>query len=118
MDAAKLQSIKISENRRQRSQGAFRFIILAVILATAAALYVAKPWASDTRTTGGKEAHAGTRATTSAETNIATPPREKPAKAGDAVLTVSGYIINRERIEISPRTMNEVKWIGVKKGDR
>ena len=33
------------------------------------------------------------------------------------MLTVSGYIINRERIEISPRFMGQVKWIGVKKGD-
>jgi HlyD family secretion protein len=35
----------------------------------------------------------------------------------DAVLTVSGYIVNRERIEISPRFLGVVKWIGVKKGD-
>jgi RND family efflux transporter MFP subunit len=30
---------------------------------------------------------------------------------------VSGYIIARERIEISPRFMGVVTWIGVKKGD-
>jgi HlyD family secretion protein len=40
------------------------------------------------------------------------------AKSGDAVLTVSGYVIPRERIEISPKFMGTVKWIGVKKGDR
>jgi RND family efflux transporter MFP subunit len=39
-------------------------------------------------------------------------------KSGDAVLTVSGYIIPRERIEISPKFMGTVKWIGVKKGDQ
>ena len=33
------------------------------------------------------------------------------------MLIVSGYIVNRERIEISPRFMGVVKWIGVKKGD-
>lgn len=38
-------------------------------------------------------------------------------KPGDAVLTVSGYVIPRERIEISPRFQGTVKWIGVKKGD-
>jgi HlyD family secretion protein len=38
-------------------------------------------------------------------------------KPGSSILTVSGYIINRERIEISPRFMGMVKWIGVKKGD-
>jgi len=41
----------------------------------------------------------------------------KPALAGDAVLTVSGYVIPRERIEISPKFMGTVEWIGVKKGD-
>ncbi len=118
MDAAKLQTIKIAESRRQRSPGAFRFIIIGVILATAVALFVAKPWATETRGAGGKEGRTDAKASGNASPNAAAPTREKPARAGDAVLTVSGYIINRERIEISPRTMNEVKWIGVKKGDR
>lgn len=34
------------------------------------------------------------------------------------VLTTSGYIINRERIELSPRFVGVVRWMGVKKGDR
>jgi HlyD family secretion protein len=38
-------------------------------------------------------------------------------KPGESVLTVSGYIIPRARIEISPRFMGTVRWIGVKKGD-
>ena len=33
------------------------------------------------------------------------------------LLTTSGYIINRERIELSPRFVGIVRWIGVKKGD-
>lgn len=41
-----------------------------------------------------------------------------PLQPGDAVLTVSGYVIPRERIEISPRFQGTVKWIGVKKGDQ
>jgi HlyD family secretion protein len=40
------------------------------------------------------------------------------ANPGDVVLTVSGYVIPRERIEISPKFQGTVKWIGVKKGDR
>ena len=36
---------------------------------------------------------------------------------GDVLLTTSGYIINRERIELSPRFVGLVRWIGVKKGD-
>jgi HlyD family secretion protein len=43
-----------------------------------------------------------------------TPDAPKP---GDAVLTVSGYVVPRERIEISPRFQGTVAWIGVKKGD-
>ena len=40
-----------------------------------------------------------------------------PPKPGDAVLTVSGYVVPHARIEISPRFQGTVKWIGVKKGD-
>jgi HlyD family secretion protein len=40
-----------------------------------------------------------------------------PPKPGEPVLTVSGYIIPRERIEISPKFQGTVTWIGVKKGD-
>jgi HlyD family secretion protein len=40
------------------------------------------------------------------------------ARSGEPLLTVSGYIIPRARIEISPRFQGTVKWIGVKKGDR
>lgn len=46
-----------------------------------------------------------------AETNAA------PVRPGGPVLTVSGYVIPRERIEISPKFMGTVTWIGVKKGD-
>ena len=48
---------------------------------------------------------------------VPTPAPAVPPKSGDAVLTVSGYIIPRARIEISPRFQGTVKWIGVKKGD-
>ena len=39
------------------------------------------------------------------------------APPADTALTVSGYVIPHERIEISPRFQATVKWIGVKKGD-
>src|SRR5205085_10131575 len=54
-------------------------------------------------------------------TKASTPSASTNANAAnatsDSVLTVSGYIVNRERIEISPRFLGVVKWIGVKKGD-
>jgi HlyD family secretion protein len=61
-----------------------------------------------------------TRATNSPARATATnaPPVSAPAKPGDAVLTVSGYVIPHERIEISPKFMGTVVWIGVKKGDK
>jgi multidrug efflux pump subunit AcrA (membrane-fusion protein) len=58
--------------------------------------------------------HKDERATVPAVTSTATVTPQQPA---DSVLTVSGYIIPRERIELSPRFMATVKWIGVKKGD-
>lgn len=42
---------------------------------------------------------------------------ERQQSPKDVVLTVSGYVIPRERIEISPRFQGTVAWIGVKKGD-
>jgi HlyD family secretion protein len=66
---------------------------------------------------------AGTKAasaTSPASVAPAQPPtatNASPANRSDASLVVSGYIINRERIEISPRFMGVVTWIGVKKGD-
>lgn len=42
---------------------------------------------------------------------------EVTARSSDELLTVSGYVIPRERIEISPRFQGTVAWIGVKKGD-
>jgi HlyD family secretion protein len=41
-----------------------------------------------------------------------------PPKPSDAVLTVSGYVIPRARIEISPRFQGTVRMINVKKGDK
>ena len=111
MDAAKLQSIQISDTQRRRSQGAFWWIVILVIAATGTALYTAKPWEGDSRDVD--------KLSTAAPTQIAPQPKAKPAeKPGDVSLTVSGYIVNRERIEVSPRVMNKVLWIGVKKGDR
>ena len=100
-------------------------IFLVVIAATLAAIFFAWPKAGDkvrvlnnpanppapTATSAGGTTASATPA--SATTNSAGP----QAQNGNVVLTVSGYIINRERIEISPRFMGMVKWIGVKKGD-
>jgi HlyD family secretion protein len=101
-------------------------IFLIVIAVTVAAIFLARPKAGDNvrllgqgskpgPVTDSNTKGAGSAALTAgvASTNS----QATPAKAGDSVLEVSGYIINRERIEISPRFMGMVTWIGVKKGD-
>ena len=119
MDAAKLQTISISSEQRRRSQGLFWYVITGVTLFTAIALLIARPWADDPRaaeTAAG--VNAGQKPNAAVQPAVPSAPPRKPVKPGDTALTVSGYIINRERIELSPRVMNQVRWIGVKKGDR
>ena len=122
MNSEKLQTIRIDSAQRQRSQSSFWVIVVGVVLLTAVGAYFALPReGDDVRVFKGstplkkKEVAALAAATP--------PPAAAPVESGskkgdDAVLTVSGYIVNRERIEVSPRFMGLVKWIGVKKGDR
>lgn len=127
MTPDKLQSLRIPTEAKDRSQKSVWLIFLFVAIAAGIALFFAWPRESDkVRTAGDKAAkEAGakksdTASTSSAETQTttATASAATPAAKPDgSLLTVSGYIINRERIEISPRFMGMVKWIGVKKGD-
>ncbi len=113
MDSSKLQSIHISDTQRRRGGGVFWIIVTTVILITGVSLYVASPWAADVRDTEKKE----TAPVLAAAAPVLAVVKKPELKAGDSMLTVSGYIINRERIEVSPRTLSSVRWIGVKKGD-
>lgn len=124
MNAEKLKSLQIDPTHKSRPQGMLWTIFIVVILVTLAAIFFARPKASDgIRVVNGSGTSAETppptpakpAATLNSAAVTNTPP--PPAKAGDVILTVSGYIINRERIEISPRFMGVVNWIGVKKGD-
>ena len=119
MNADKLQTIRISSEQRQRSARSPWIIFGSVAAITVVAAYFAWPKAGDDRRVF------------SGITQITVPTTPTPAKAPVAaitpapgnpsstapVLTVSGYLVNRERIEVSPRMMGQVKWIGVKKGD-
>lgn len=124
MTPDKLQSLRIPTEAKDRSQKSVWLIFVFVAIAAGVALFFAWPRESDkVRTAGDKAAVAkksesaststGEPQTTSAGAGAPTP----AAKPDSSLLTVSGYIINRERIEISPRFMGMVKWIGVKKGD-
>lgn len=120
MNVDKLKSMQIEPGQKQRPTGIIWTIVVVVIVVTLGAIYLARP-------KGDGEVRfvkSGSKSTTASASGAATTPsvassttNAAPAAASDAVLVVSGYIINRERIELSPRFMGVVKWIGVKKGD-
>ncbi len=112
MDADKLKSLQIAAEAKRRRQRWVGVVFGAVFLVAALAAYLAWPWPEDqNRRLSGSNKRRNSAAYSPASTN-ATAGRPK-----DVVLTVSGYIVNRERIELSPRFLGQVKWIGVKKGD-
>jgi len=117
MSADKLKDLQIDPEHKRRSQRPFWIIVIVVLAFAIGALFVAQPWNPEkVRKMRGLTAGAGAMQST----NSATPTSSTNttvAANDDTVLTVSGYIINRERIEISPRFLGMVKWIGVKKGD-
>jgi RND family efflux transporter MFP subunit len=117
MDAQRLAQLQIDPSAKRRPRRMLAAIFILIALLTIAAAVLAWPRASDNirKATGASDDNSpGTSAAAILpETNSA------PAVKSDdsSVLTVSGYIVNRERIEISPRFLGVVKWIGVKKGD-
>ncbi len=114
MDSQQLEKLRIRSESKQRSRGTPWFIFGAVILTTAAALWFAFARGKDQRVANRPpDKNPSTKtAPVNASTSVGA-----SGSASDSVLTVSGYIVNRERIEISPRFLGVVKWIGVKKGD-
>lgn len=117
MNEDKLRQLQIPPEAKDRPARSFWTIVLVVVLLLAGALYLAVPRASDSQ----RVVKAGQAVTPATNANPAAPVAPNPAPAasasGEVVLTVSGYIINHERIEISPRFMGLVTWIGVRKGD-
>lgn len=117
MDATKLQQLKIDRTKRRRSRllnwvvfplfGAFALLVIIMAIPRASDKIRVNPLAYKRSSTNNFVA------TTTNRDNFST--NSDPQNA--PVLTVSGYIIARERIELSPRFLGVVKWIGVKKGD-
>jgi HlyD family secretion protein len=126
-----LSQLHIDPALKQRPRGAVKTIFVVIVLTVAAAVYFAWPKAKGDHRVFGNETNTkakGENATPKQTT--ASPSSEVSTKLiaidsklattnnpAGSLLTVSGYIINRERIEISPRFQGVVKWIGVKKGD-
>ena len=117
MNSEKLDRLKIAPEARRRSSGSLWLIFLLVAAGTIWAVYLAWPRASDKeRIAQGVNAQRAQAGNQRPET--ARPGPDLGGQAtNDSILTVSGYIINRERISLSPRFLGIVKWIGVKKGD-
>lgn len=130
MTQDKIASLRIPEEQKRRSPGLVWGIVAGVLLLTVGVGYVAVPRASDSIRSGLKSNRsAAPTAAGAAQAESGPAPRPAgsspvaaPAPAGSgevpgSILTVSGYIVARERIEVSPRFMGVVKWIGVRKGD-
>jgi len=121
MDPERLKRIRIEPDERKPRRSKVAALFLVVGLATLALALLAWPRKEKVRTIGslpaGNRSHS-TPAGSTAQPTPAPTPAEAPAAAGQSVLTTSGYLINRERIELSPRMVGIVKWLGVRKGDR
>jgi len=100
-----LSRLSIPADKKTRRKAGPVVAIVLVLLALLAGVYVFM------------HTRKGDRAPIPAKTAAAVHAVE-PAKPTDAVLTVSGYVIPRERIEISPRFQGTVKSISIKKGDK
>ena len=116
MNSDKLKDLQIAPQQKRRTQKTFWSIVVTVSAVLLLALLFARPWAKDSRAAAKAEPAGKTVSTNNSGTTPA-PAAPSAADASGKVLTVNGYIINRERIEISPRFLGVVKWIGVKKGD-
>ena len=119
MNTEKLKALKIAPEEKSRPQGAVWSIVIVVLIVLLAAVAFIKPWAKDNREIADNQAgnSVSTNAAIAKSVSEIAAQKNSPAAPSDSVLTVSGYIVNRERIEISPRFLGVVKWIGVKKGD-
>lgn len=128
MNQDKLASLKINPAAKRRSRGTLYTILIGVAVITVVALYQTQFWRPEgervfrgagkpTDASVSNSGPAAARSATATAVSASAAPATSSTNATDPVLIVSGYIINRERIEISPRFMGVVKWIGVRKGD-
>lgn len=102
-----IERLTIPPQAKQGSKRGPNVLIASIgaVLVVLAVIYFATGRSDDRVAGGGAAAPSVTNAPASS------------VDTGDVVLAVSGYVIPRERIEISPRFIGTVTWIGVKKGD-
>ena len=108
-----LEKLRIPREQRSSRGSNAILIFLAIAFILVAAGWFAWPRVSDSkRLVSQTQPHQADAS--SAPTPVSSPAR--PDQSG-ILLTTSGYIINRERIELSPRFVGIVRWIGARKGD-
>jgi len=125
MNEEKLQQLRIASDQKRRSSKPVWLIVLGVAVVTGGVIFFAVPRASDSERSGLKSnrdlpaSQSGGKGSmyASGNSNASATASALLGNSDGSVLTVSGYIVNRERIELSPRFLGVVKWIGVKKGD-
>ncbi len=99
-----LQALHIAPAQRARRRGrirrAVRFAVLVVIAAAVVAVVLRS------RTAAG-----------AVEVEVARPEAPDP-KAPDVVLSASGYVVPKHRINVNSKVTGRIAWIGVEKGDK
>src|SRR5262245_9968052 len=120
MSIEKLKALQIEPQLKRRCGRSFRLIILGVIGMLGIAALLARPWGHESERimrAGPVTAAAYDMPDPGTGTNAPAAATNSAASTDSVALTVSGYIINAARIQISPRFLSIVEWIGVKKGD-
>ena len=108
-----LEKLRIPREQRSSRGSNAIIIFLAIAFILVAAAWFAWPRVSDSkRLVSQTQPHQADGS--SAPTPVSSP---APPDQSGILLTTSGYIINRERIELSPRFVGIVRWIGARKGD-
>lgn len=134
MSPDNLEKLRIASEQKRRPRGPIWIILGSITVVLAVIAYIAVPRASDSIRTGMKSGGGPTGMREAAPEGVAARKPEAvgstgatgthrvvdvaaESDAGTYVLRTSGYIVARERIEVSPRFMGLVTWIGIRKGD-
>lgn len=122
-----IQQLKIPASAKKRSKSTVGLIYGGIVVLLAIAVWFALPKEGDNQRIVNTSNQDPTIPDQSTSSSQSTKPAGEPLPANtpplntgssdDSLLTVSGYIVNRERIELSPRFMGVVRDIRVKKGD-
>lgn len=119
-----LERLRIASHDKRRRGGPLGWIVGAVVVVVAVVAWLAVPRPGDNQRTHTSSKDLQMKSETNAAAGPATASSSAPATASasagrveGSALTAQGYIVARERIELSPRFMGVVKWIGVRKGD-